>query len=352
MSIRIFHATGPFDLFEPHGWWRRNEHCPTQVSITFSSQFEQFCEDIGAEVYIVAYPPRKDILQDGAFTLEDRPKPMPGARGAKYHLSQMLYGLGLLVTAVRFRADVALMDSGTTYYFVTSLFRLMGIRVIPMLHNSIWPSGFPPTGSVQRAILWLDSLFYRHVATAVIGVSPECTRQVAQLTRGRHAPLYEIRAQFLREYFEQIPAPPPFDQRPFQIMFVGRVDRIKGVFDVLEMAQKVEASAPGQVRWEMCGSGPDLEELRRRHREMGLESIVNIRGWTFPPGLAEVFARSHAAIVPTRSSFIEGLPMTVAEAVLAGRPVSPTRSSRPWRCCGRRVWPPGPTTSIAMSSKS
>ena len=321
MSIRIFHATGPIDLIDPHGYWKRNEHCPTQVSITFSSQFEQFCEDIGAEAYIVAYHPRKDILRDGAFTLENRPKPMPGARGVKYHLSEILYGLGLLVTAVRFRADVALMDSGTTYYFVTSLFRLMGIRVIPVLHNTIWPSGFPPTGSVQRAILWLDSLFYRHVATAVIGVSPECTRQVAQLTRGRHAPLYEIRVQFLREYFEQIPAPPPFDQRPFQIMFVGRVDRIKGVFDILEMARKVEASAPGQVRWEMCGSGPDLEEVRRRHRDMGLESIVNIPGWTSLPGLVEVFARSHAAIVPTRSSFIEGLPMTVAEAILAGRPV-------------------------------
>jgi glycogen synthase len=321
MSFRIFHATGPGDIIDAHGCWRRDEHCPTEVSITFSSQFQQSCAEIGAEAYIVASHPRKDFLKDGAFTLEHRPKPMPGARGAMYHLAEVAYGLGLLATAVRFRADVAVIDSGATYYFVTALFRLFGIRVIPVLHNTLWAHGFPPTRPIPRAIQRLDSFFYRHVATAVIGVSPECTRQVEQLTRGRHAPLYQIRAQFPRDYFARIPPPPPFEQRPFRIMFIGRVNRIKGVFDILEMARKVEARAPGQVRWEICGSGSDLEELRRRHGEMGLESIVHIRGWTSLPDLIEVYARSHAAIVPTRSSFIEGLAMTAAEAILAGRPL-------------------------------
>ncbi len=114
---------------------------------------------------------------------------------------------------------------------------------------------------------------------------------------------------------------PPFEQRPFQITFVGRAIRGKGIFDVLEMARKIDDRAPGQVHWELCGSGPDLEELRRCHREFGLESIVNIRGWTTPADLFKVHARTHAAIVPTRSTFVEGLAMTAAEAILAGRPV-------------------------------
>ncbi len=54
---------------------------------------------------------------------------------------------------------------------------------------------------------------------------------------------------------------------------------------------------------------------------MGLESIVNIRGWTPLPDVIEVYAKSHAAIVPTRSTFSEGLAMTAAEAIMAGRPV-------------------------------
>ncbi len=321
MSFRVFYAAGPGDVIAAHGYWRRKEHCPTEVTITFSSQFEQFCEDIGAEAYIVAYHDRKGVSRDGDFTLEHRPKPMPRARGVLFHLSELIYGLGLLATALRFRADVAVIDSGSTYYFVTSLFRLMGIRVVPVLHNTLWAHGFPPTKPIPRAILALEALFYRHVATAIIGVSPECNRQVVQLTGDRHAPLFEIRAQFPRDYFARIPPPPPFESRPFQIMFIGRVNRIKGVFDILEMARKIEARAPGQVRWEICGSGPDLEETRRLHAEMGLQAIVNLRGWTPLDDLLEVYARSHAAIVPTRSTFIEGLAMTAAEAILAGRPV-------------------------------
>jgi glycogen(starch) synthase len=37
--------------------------------------------------------------------------------------------------------------------------------------------------------------------------------------------------------------------------------------------------------------------------------------------LLEIHARSHAAIVPTRSSFAEGLAMAAGDAVLSGRPV-------------------------------
>ncbi|MGE5754300.1 MAG: glycosyltransferase family 4 protein [Planctomycetaceae bacterium] len=321
MAYRIFYAAGPGDIIQSHKHWMQNEHDPTEVSITFSSQFEDFCREIGADAYIVSYHRRKEIFRDGPFTLEHRPKPMPGATGARYHLAEVLYGLGLLATALRFKADLAVIDSGSTHYFITTLFRLMGIRVVPVLHNTLWPHGFPPTRPVPRLILWLDSLFFRRVPMATIGVSPECTRQVEQLTRGRHTPLLQVRAQFRPEYFENIPPPPPHDQRNFRIMFIGRVNRIKGVFDILEIARKVEARAPGRVRWEICGSGPDLEELRQRQHAMGLEPIVHIRGWTSLPDLIEVYARSHASIVPTRSSFTEGLAMTAAEAILAGRPL-------------------------------
>jgi glycosyltransferase involved in cell wall biosynthesis len=144
---------------------------------------------------------------------------------------------------------------------------------------------------------------------------------VEQVTRGRHGPLYQYRAQYRREYFTQIPPPPPFEQRPFQIMFIGRVCRAKGVFDIVEMARKLEARIPGQVRWEIVGGGVDLEKLRRRTRELGLDSIVNFRGWTPLSELIGIYGESHAVIVPTTSEFNEGLAMTAAEAILAGRPL-------------------------------
>jgi glycosyltransferase involved in cell wall biosynthesis len=316
MTYRIFCVNGPGDTIKD---WSEDQHDPR--SITFKSQFNDFCRDVGAETYIVAYHEKKAIYRDGLFTLEHRPKPMPGAAGIRYYLAQALYTLSLVLTAVRFRADTAVLDSGTSQYFMLGLFKLAGIRIVIILHNTLWPTGFPPTRLVPRIIATLDSLFFRYAPLGIVGVSPECIRQVEQLTKGKHQPIYQIRAQFRREYFRAIPAPPPHNQPPFRIMFMGRITRDKGVFDILEMARRIEAQRRGRVRWEIHGVGPDLEELRRLHRELSLKETVFIYGWTSPQDAQDVYARSHVSIVPTRRDFCEGLPMTAIESVLAGRPV-------------------------------
>jgi glycosyltransferase involved in cell wall biosynthesis len=324
MSIRrVFYAAGPGRVIQSHEHWKRGEQNPTEVSVTYSSQLQDFCREIGAEAYIVSHPPERGLLRDGPFTLEHRPKPMRGARGPLYHLSEILYGLGLLATALRFRSDLAVVDSGSTHYFLLALFRLLGIRVVPVLYNSLWPSGFYPTKPIPRLVFWLDDhLFWRRVPEATPCISPECQRQVEELTGGRQrGPLPLVLAQYRPGYFEAIPPPPPHGQSPFRIMFIGRMLRIKGVFDILEIARKVEERAPGRVVWEVCGTGADAEEVRRLRDEMGLQGIVELPGWVTLENLQEIYGRSHAAIVPTRSSFIEGLAMTAVEAVLAGRPL-------------------------------
>jgi glycogen synthase len=316
MTYRIFCVNGPGDTIKD---WSEDQHDPR--SITFKSQFNEFCRDVGAETYIIAYHAKKAIYRNGPFTLEHRPKPMSGAAGIRYHVAQALYAFSLFLTAVRFRADVAVLDSGTSQYFMLGLFKLAGIKIVIILHNTLWPAGFPPTRPLPRIIAKLDSLFFRWVPIGTIGVSPECTRQVEELTKGKHRPIYQIRAQFRREYFRAIPAPPPHNQPPFRIMFMGRITRDKGVFDILEMAKRIEAQRRGRVRWEIHGVGPDLDELIRLHGELSLKETVFIYGWTSPQDAQDVYARSHVSIVPTRSNFCEGLSMAAAESVLAGRPV-------------------------------
>ncbi|HMF36626.1 MAG TPA: glycosyltransferase family 4 protein [Isosphaeraceae bacterium] len=317
---RVFHALGgPGDIIQAHDNWKHGKHDRTEVSITFTSQIEDFCKDINAEAYFVSPHPRVETVRDGQFTFEHRPKPPRG--GVRFHLTEIAYGVGLLATALRFGADVALLDSGATHFFVMTLFRICGIRVVPILHNTLWPSGFPPTGLGKRLVMKLDTPFWKRVPLATIGVSPECERQVDQLTKGHHPPIFQARAQFVPEYFAQIPPPPPHDQRPFQIMFIGRVNRIKGVFDILEIARRIEESHAGLIRWEICGRGPHFDELKSCCQELGLEQTFQLRGWTSLEDLIGVYARCHASIVPTRSDFSEGLAMTAAEAILAGRPL-------------------------------
>lgn len=318
---RVFYVAGPGDAIKAHEHWKAGKHDPSEVSVTFSGQIEDYAKDVGAALYIVCYHSRRDRLDDGETRIEHLPKPWPGAPGIFYHLRELWYGLMLLWRAVRWRADLAIIDSGATHYFWQSLFRLFGIRVVPVLHNSLWPHGFRPTGLVQRIIFALDKPFWRRVPVASLCVSPECARQVVELAGENVRPLVQVRAQFRPGFFKDIPPAPPHDARPFRIFFIGRVNRSKGVFDIVEMAEQIEAAAPGRVRWTLCGTGEDFDELKALVEEKHMGEIVDLKGWTSLEDLLDVYRISHAAIVPTRSTFIEGLAMTAAEAALAGRPV-------------------------------
>lgn len=325
---RIFYAAGPGNIIAAHNHWKNGEHDPSEVSITFSSQIEDYCARTGTPAYFISYRSPAEIRGDDLYktspidthfiTLEHRPK--RDARGLLFHIEAVRYCLGLLWTAKSFGATIAIVDSGTFPFWMGRLFRLAGIPVIVVLHNTIWPKGFPPEGRVKRFLSTLDATFFRAGASASIGVSPECTRQVDQITNGIHGPLYQIRAQFLPERFSHIPPPPPFDGSELRVMFIGRVDRIKGVLDILEIAKRLEQTRYGKVRWTICGTGPDADHLKQRRDAMGLDN-VHIAGWVSMQQLQQIYGDSHVSIVPTRSSFAEGLAMTAAEAILAGRPI-------------------------------
>jgi glycosyltransferase involved in cell wall biosynthesis len=167
----------------------------------------------------------------------------------------------------------------------------------------------------------MDALFFRWTATATLCVSPECARQVQTISKGKSGPILEFKSQFKREYFLNIAPPPPHAQRPFRILYAGRIVRNKGVFDILEMTKKLDVLLPGQVQWDLCGLGPDLDELTRQRDHMGLAHAVTIHGWTSPTQMLAILAMSHLAIVPTTSDFPEAMAKTAIEAVLAGRPV-------------------------------
>lgn len=320
MKLRIFYAAGPGRIIAAHKHWREGTDDPTQMSLTYSGQFADLCRDLGAAAYMVSSNEHREVLSDGQFMLEHRPKRLLGG-GILFHLSEIIYGLSLLVTAVHFRADVAVISSGTTHYFVLSLFRLFGIRVITVLHNTLWPKGHPPARLGPRIVSKLDGLFFRFLSDAVIGVSPECARQVSELVGGHNRSLHVMYPQFRRQNFEGIRPAPSSADRPFRIIFAGRVERNKGVFDILEMAHRIKMIHPGLVQWDICGDGTDLQELRKRNQELELSDTVTIHGWTAPSALRGLQGNSHLSIVPTRSDFAEGMAKTALEAVLAGRPV-------------------------------
>jgi glycosyltransferase involved in cell wall biosynthesis len=105
------------------------------------------------------------------------------------------------------------------------------------------------------------------------------------------------------------------------VLFVGRIERNKGVFDLLAIARRLGAAGRGEIEFDICGAGSHLDELKRQAVEEGLENRFRCHGYCSKPTMREMFARSHVVIVPTTSEFIEGFNQVVAEGVLNGRPV-------------------------------
>jgi glycogen(starch) synthase len=104
------------------------------------------------------------------------------------------------------------------------------------------------------------------------------------------------------------------------VMFAGRIEQNKGVFDILEIAEKLrEKGRP--IEFTLCGDGGALEAVEQAIVDRGLQDVVRTTGKLDRSALVERYLEAHVVIVPTRSNFAEGFAMVVAEAMLLLKPV-------------------------------
>ena len=152
--LRVLTAVGPGDVVTAYLDWKNEVRTVTETSVTFSSQEFEFFQQHGIAFWAISSFAQPAFLADGACRIENRPRAVrKPLSGLAFHAVQIAYALSLLVSAVRFRATHAIIDSGTTHWFALSAFRMVGIQVIPNFHNVYWPDGYPPHGAVRRAVL-------------------------------------------------------------------------------------------------------------------------------------------------------------------------------------------------------
>jgi len=137
----------------------------------------------------------------------------------------------------------------------------------------------------------------------------------AQTEIVEHLPTYPV------SQFASIPSPLTLSRQPFRVFFAGRIEINKGVYDIVEIARRLNADRSGAFRFDICGIGSELNNLRQRIDTLNLEEVVHCHGHLDAHKLSTVLGMSHAVIVPTTTAFEEGFNMVCAEAILAGRPV-------------------------------
>jgi len=318
--LRIFYMGGAGDSVGSYQYWKSGVDDPRQVSMSYAGQFFDVCREVGADVYALNGWKEKGFLREGSWTLHNVPVPYSGQGGLRHHLGQFGYGLYMFALALRHRAELAVVGGGT-HWFVLALFRMAGIEVVPSIHCVLWRKFSPPTGRVSRLIRRLNGWFFGRVPLAVLSASDEIAAQILSIAgNGGSRPLVEFLPTYETSTFAPTDTPPPAP-RPFRVLFVGRVEADKGVFEVLRMARDLRAAGHADIEVDVCGTGSALERLVAEAKAAGLETSFRCHGHCLREKMRQMYASCHAVIVPTTADFVEGFNQVVVEAVLSGRPV-------------------------------
>lgn len=194
-----------------------------------------------------------------------------------------------------------------SYFFLLAF--LFRIPVILHLHGGGFAAFYAGCGPLRRALI--RTIFDRAARVLVLSDGwREWARSISRNPR-------------IEALFNPVAMPPqaaPWQGRAHgDILFLGKLGKAKGVDDLLDAAPRLLPACP-QARLLLGGDGAQ-DQARQRADALGLGQHVQILGWVGPDAKRALLASAGIYVLP---SYIEGLPMSVLEAMAAGMPVVTT----------------------------
>lgn len=110
---------------------------------------------------------------------------------------------------------------------------------------------------------------------------------------------------------------PSSEQKEFDIIYVGRIDRNKQVLKIIQAVRLVAYTHP-DLKVALLGEGPEQSNLEKMVGELGLERIVTFLG---NKPYADIPKYLTASRIFVMASDFEGLPVAMLEALSCGLPV-------------------------------
>ncbi len=115
----------------------------------------------------------------------------------------------------------------------------------------------------------------------------------------------------------------PIRQDRFNIVFIGRLVMLKGVFDVIEIVKKVIEKEPA-IHLFIVGFGPERVAMEQMVHDFGMKGMTTFVGEVPQAEVYGYLAPADVALLPSHS---EGLGKTALEALLSGLPVLATQGT-------------------------
>ena len=101
-----------------------------------------------------------------------------------------------------------------------------------------------------------------------------------------------------------------------RILMLGAQGKRKGSYDLLEALAAIDKKLPQNLKVWMCGD-EDVDGVKHRVKELGLQSRVEHVGWVAGAEREECLKRAMLHVLP---SYREGLPMSILETMGQGIP--------------------------------
>jgi len=108
-------------------------------------------------------------------------------------------------------------------------------------------------------------------------------------------------------------------KQPLNLSFMGLIHRNKGIFDLIEVAERLIANGL-DVRLSICGSG-DVDEIQKTIRQLKMEEKICYCGYITGKQKDIFFREADIFILP---SYSEAMPMVILEAMSYALPVVST----------------------------
>lgn len=104
------------------------------------------------------------------------------------------------------------------------------------------------------------------------------------------------------------------------ILFLGAISKMKGVYDILEMAKQHKTELAGNVKIIVGGNGEN-DKFTRMIEEYQIAEIVEFVGWVSGEKKKQLLNSSHIMLLP---SYVEGLPICILEGMAYQMPIIAT----------------------------
>lgn len=312
VSFRIAFIAGPGDAVGTFDYWSQGVHDPRTPMIAYSSMFYTVVDGLEAETLVLVEQDKQPTEPDPRFRFVHIPR-QRNRRSIGYRLDERAYTNKALLHLREYCPDVILVGTDAPDALIAGLPRTK--RVILTAHNTYWPIDQRPTSLKARLKFWMKKRALRRVDVAV-NTSDECAAQVAALGGPSAVQSFTEVPQVLPDFYPENPLKALAVKR---LLYVGRIEANKGVFDLLSAFDAIAVDHP-DLTLEFAGSGFCDELLQAACAASPHRNRITLHGQLTAQAIHDRMDSADLLICPTRSTFNEGLALVVVEAAVHGVP--------------------------------